>query len=158
VSQFELRRIQPVFFQLPGDQIPLGDLHFFFLRITVQLNNFQPVQQRRGNRIQHIGCSNKHNPGKIERHIQIMIRKSIVLLWIKHLQQRRGRIASKIAADLVYFIQHEDRIVRFRPSQSLNDATGQSTDISAAMAADFRFVAHTAQRNAHELALQRSGN
>ncbi len=35
---------------------------------------------------------------------------------------------------------------------------GKSADIGAAVAADFGFVVHAAERNAHELASQRAGN
>ena len=41
---------------------------------------------------------------------------------------------------------------------ALNDLAGQRADIGAAMAANFRFVVHTAQRDAHELASQRARN
>ena len=42
-----------------------------------------------------------------------MIGKGKVLLGIQDLKQRRGGIAPEIAADLVDFVQHENRIVGF---------------------------------------------
>ena len=74
-----------------------------------------------------------------------MIGKRIVLLRIQDFQQRRRGIAAKIAAYFIYLIEHKHRIIRFGATQSLNNASGQSSYISAAMAANFRFVTHAAQ-------------
>ena len=49
---------------------------------------------------------------KIERHVEIVIAERVVLLRIEHFHQRRRRIAAEIAAELVHFVQHHDRILR----------------------------------------------
>ena len=71
---------------------------------------------------------------------------------IEHFHQRRGRIAAEIHGHLVHFIEHEHRIHGAGLSHHLDDLAGQRADVGAAMAADFGFVAHAAQRHAHELA------
>ncbi len=95
---------------------------------------------------------------QIERHIQIVIAERRVLLRIEHFHQRRRRIAAEVAAELVHFVQHQDRVVGFGALDSLDDLSGQRADVGAAMAADFRFIVHAAQRDAHEFASQRAGN
>ncbi len=84
-----------------------------------------------------------------------MIAERCVLLRIEHFHQRRRRIAAEIAAELVHLVQHQHRVHRFRTANSLNDLAGQSADVRAPVAADFRFVVHAAERHANELASQR---
>jgi len=153
--QPKLRRSKAVFRKLTRNQVLLGDLHFFFLGVARELDHLQPIQERRRNRIEHIGRRDENHLRQIERHIQVMIGKRIVLLRIQHLEQRRGRIAAEITAELVDLVEHEHGVVGLRAPQALNDAARQSADVGPAMAADFRLVAHAAQRNAGELAPQR---
>ena len=93
---------------------------------------------------------------KIERHIQIVIAERRVLLRIEHFHQRRRRIAPEIAAELVDLVQHQDGVHRLGPANSLDDLPRQRADVRAPVSADFRFVVHSAQRNAHEFAAHRA--
>ncbi len=72
--------------------------------------------------------------------------------------KRRRRIAPEIAPELVDLVQHQDGVHRLGPANSLNDLPRQRADVRAAMAADFRFVVHSAERDAHELAAHRARN
>ena len=92
---------------------------------------------------------------KIERHIEVVVAERGVLLRIERFQQRRSRIAAEVAAQLVDFVEHEDRIVGLRAANALDDLSRQGADVGAAMSADFGLVVHAAQRHAHELAAQR---
>ena len=47
---------------------------------------------------------------------------------------------------LVYFIQHEQGIVGFSPADALDNPSRKCAHIGAAVSPDFRFIAHTAQR------------
>ena len=85
-----------------------------------------------------------------------MIAERRVLLRVQNFHQRRGRIAAEVASQLVDFVQHHDRIVALGTLQALNNLARQSADVGATMSADFRFVVHTAQCDAHELASQRT--
>ena len=93
----------------------------------------------------------KNTRDKIERHVEIVIAERAVLFGIEDLQQRRGRIAAEIGAQLVDFIEHEDRIARSRAADVLDDLARKRADVGSPMAADLRLVAHAAQRNADEL-------
>ena len=77
---------------------------------------------------------------------------------IEHLQQGGRGIATKIHADLVDFVEHEDRIAGAGLFHALNHAAGQRADIGPAMAADFGLVPHAAQTDADELAAQCAGD
>ena len=85
-----------------------------------------------------------------------MIVERGVLLGIQHFKQRGRRIAAEIHRHLVDFIEQEERIVHARLHHVLNDLAGHGADIRAAVAANFRFVAHTAERHPHELPIRRA--
>ena len=87
-----------------------------------------------------------------------MIGKRIILLRVQNFQKSRRRIAAEIAANFIYFVQHEYRVIWFRTPQTLDNPAGQCADISTAMSAYLRFIAYAAQRNAHEFAGERPGN
>ena len=78
--------------------------------------------------------------------------KRRVLLGIEHLEQRRGRIAAPVGAELVDLVEQEQRVRRLRLLHALDDLAGHRADIGPAMAADLGLVTHAAQRHAHEVA------
>ena len=101
---------QPVGFHLLGNQMLPGNMIFFILRITGNLDDLHTVQQRPGNRL-HIVCrGDKQDFRQIQGNLNIMIRKFIILLRIQHLQQRRGSVPFIIAADFINFIQKHQRV------------------------------------------------
>src|SRR6266481_489447 len=95
---------------------------------------------------------------EVERHAEIGVDEGVVLRRVQHLQQRRGRIAPPVRADLVDLVEHEDGILRLGAAQPLDDAPGERADVRAAMAPDLRLVAHAAERHAHELSPERPGD
>ena len=153
-----LAHLQPVFGGLLRDQVLVGDVDLLDFGITRQLDDLHAVAQRLGNRIDPVGRGDEQNLRKIERHVEIVIAESRVLLRIENLHQRRRRIAAEIAAELIHFVEHEHRIVGFGSAQSLNDLARQRADIGAAVAADFGFVMHAAEGDAHELASERASD
>ena len=82
----------------------------------------------------------------------------MVLLWIEHLQQRRRGITPKVSAHFVYFVQHKDRVERFRAPHGLDDAAWQRTDVGTPVSSDLCLVSDAAQGYAHKLATQRLRN
>ncbi len=87
-----------------------------------------------------------------------MSRKRRILLRIERFEQSRSRIAAEIAPDFVDFVEHENRIFGLRAANALNNLSRQCADVSAAMAANFGFIMHAAQRQPHKLASQRPRN
>ena len=58
-----------------------------------------------GNVIDLVGRCNEHHFRKINRHIDVMIVKGIVLFWIQNFQQSSSWVTTKIHAQLINFIQ-----------------------------------------------------
>src|SRR5260370_7562907 len=85
-----------------------------------------------------------------------MIAEAAGLLRVEHLEQCRRRIAAEVRADLVDLVEHEHRVAGTGLADALQDAPGQRADVGAAMPADLGFVAHAAQRQAHEAAAERA--
>ncbi len=125
-------------------------------RIAGDGDDLHAVAQRRRQRAEIVGGGDEHHLRQIERHLQIMIGEGGVLLGIEHLEQRRRRIAAEIGGQLVDLVEHEDRVARAGALEPLHDAAGQGAHVGAAVPADLRLVAHTAERDAHELASERA--
>ena len=87
-----------------------------------------------------------------------MVGKLVVLLRIQHLKQCTGRIAAEIAAHLVDFIKQEQWIFHTCFRHVLQDFARHRADIGTAVAADFAFITHAAQRHTHILATCGFGN
>ena len=87
-----------------------------------------------------------------------MIGERVVLRRVEHFEQRRRRVAAKIRADLVQFVEQNHRVAAFDAAQRLDDASGHRADVSAAMAANLRLVPHAAERDAREFAAERVGH
>ncbi len=87
-----------------------------------------------------------------------MIDERVVLLRVQHLEQRRGRVAAEVLSHLVHFVEQVQRIAHADLGQVLQDLARHRTDIRAPVTANFRLIAHAAQRHTHELAIGRLGN
>ena len=87
-----------------------------------------------------------------------MVGKLVVLLRIQHLKQCTGRIATEIAAHLVDFIKQEQWIFHTRFRHVLQDFARHRADIGTAVASDFAFITHAAQRHTHILSACGFGN
>ena len=83
-----------------------------------------------------------------------MICKICVLFWVQDLQECRGRVAPKICADLVYFIQHKDRIFNPNAPKSLDDSPWHGAHIGTPVATNLCLVPYTTKGNPIEFAAQ----
>ena len=83
-----------------------------------------------------------------------MISEGGILLRVKDLEQRRRRVATKVRTELVDLVEDEDRVLRFRPTQPLDDLPGAAR-LCVGDDPGSRFIAHAAERYADELARQR---
>ena len=149
---FRLFLAQPGGFELLRNQKARGNLVLFLFGVARDAQHFHAILQRLRNRMQHVGRADEHYLRKIVFHIQIMVGEGMIQLGIEHFHQCCGRIASEIHGHLVHFIQHEHRIDGAGLAHHLDDLAGQGADVGAAVAANFSFVAHAAERNADEFA------
>src|SRR6266446_5341148 len=155
VLPVDLFGLQAVFFHLPPDEITFRDLELLALGVTGQRDHFHPGAHWFGHAVDVIRGRDKNDLRKIERYVEVAIDKSVVLARVEHFEQRARRIAAKIGADLVDLVEHENRIARAGVPQLLDDAARHRADVSAAMTANFRFVAHAAETDPREFAAQR---
>ena len=95
-------------------------------------------------------CDEEH-VREIELHIQVVILERMVLRRVQHFEQRRGRIAAPVGAELVDFVEHDHRIHRARVAQGTHEPAWQRADVGSAMTADFGFVPDAAERHSDEL-------
>ena len=82
---------------------------------------------------------------QIERHTEIVIGEGVVLRRIEHFEEGRGRIALERDAQLVHFVEQEDRVLRSRLLHALNDPSGHGTHIRPPVAADIGLIPRPAQ-------------
>ena len=87
-----------------------------------------------------------------------MIEKITILLGVKDLQQSRGRVPPETRSDLIYFIQHNNRVRRFTGLDCLNEFPRHRSYIGPAMTFYLRLIPHSSQGKTIELAPETSGN
>ncbi len=126
--------------------------------VTGEFENLHAVAQRRRNRLQGIGCSDKHHPGEVKSQIQVIIAEVIVLFRVQHLEERRRGITTPVGPDLVHLVQHNHGIVGFDAAQHLNDTPRHGANIGTAMAPNLGFIADAAKRHTRKFTAQRARN
>src|SRR5690349_19111043 len=149
-----LADLEAVFGGLLRNQVLVRDVDLLFAGIAGEFDNLHAVAQGLRNGIHPVRGGDESDLGEIKGHVKIMIAERGVLLRIEDFHKSRGRIAAEVATELVHFVEHAHGIVGLRALQALDDLARKSADVSAAMPANFRFVVHAAQGNAHELASQ----
>ncbi|MNN47062.1 hypothetical protein D3C81_1614660 [compost metagenome] len=100
----------------------------------------------------------EHYVRQIERQLHKVVAEGIVLFRVQHFKQCCRRVAAEVSRHLVDFVEQEDRINTSGCLHPLDNPARHSTDIGAAMPADFRFITHAAKRDADELAVQGMGD
>ena len=142
---------------LLAQQVMVGNVDFFIFGITRQPDNLHPIEQRRRN-IQRICRRHEHHVRQVIFHFDIVIDECMVLLGIEHFQQRGCRIAAKIHPHLVNLVEQEQRIPHADLGHVLQNLAGHRSNVGAPVPANFRLVAHSAERHAHELSVGRARN
>ena len=87
-----------------------------------------------------------------------MVGKAVVLFRVQHFQQCRSGIAAPVGADFVNFVQHNHGVAGAGIPQGTDYASGNGPNIGAAVAANFCFVPHAAEADAHHLAPDSAGH
>src|ERR1700747_1728788 len=152
VRNFQVVFRQTCRFELLGNQEALRDLMLFLLGVARDAQDFHAVLQWLRNGVQHVGGADEHDLRKIVFDVEIMVGEGVVELGVEHFHQGRRGISAKIHGHLVHFVENKDRIDSPRFAHHLNDLAREGTDIGAAMAANFRFVADATEGNTDEFA------
>src|SRR5262249_18685746 len=125
-------------------------------RVTGQLKHLHPIPQCRRYWIKQVRRGQEQNLREVERNIEVVINKGVVLFGIQNFEQRRRRIAAEIGSQLVDLVQNEQWVVGTRVAESLNDAARQRADISPSMSANLGFIADATKGQSHEFAPERA--
>ena len=146
----------PVLVELLRDQVAPRDLHLLFVGVAAEVQDLHAIAKRGRNGIRLVRGRDEHHVREIERQVHVVIAERVVLLRIEDLEKRRRRIAAEVLSELVELVDHEHRVVRPRLLQTLDHAPWHRADVGAAVSTNLRFVAHAAERDAHELSAERS--
>src|SRR5581483_4003287 len=75
IRDLQLLGGQAVLLELPGNEVALRDFEFLLARIAREVHRLEPIEQRRGNRLEEIRCRDEQHLRKVERHTEVMIRE-----------------------------------------------------------------------------------
>src|SRR5579863_9413308 len=134
------------------DEILARDLQLFKFGVALQAKDFHAVLQRRGNGVSHVGGGDEQDLGEVVINVEVVVLEGGVLFGVEDFEQSRGGIAAEVGRHLVHFVKQEDRVLGARALHVLDDLAGKRSDVGAAVAANFGFVAYAAQGEANELA------
>merc|ERR1719502_585157 len=87
-----------------------------------------------------------------------MVGEGVILRWIQHLEQRRGRVPADVAPELVDLVEQDDGICAARLADGLDDGSGHGPDVRSTMAANLCLVVHASKRNAPEAPVEGGGD
>ncbi len=74
--KFNLLFGDPVFFDLPRDQVLECDVYLLFFGVTLEFDDLHAVAQRLGDGIEHVGGGNEQHLGEVERNVQVVVAES----------------------------------------------------------------------------------
>ena len=110
-----------------------------------------------GDGLEHVRGRQEQHVRQVEVELQVVVAERVVLRGVEHLEQRgRGITTEATGLQLVDLVDEQDGVHRTRFGQRADDATGPRTDVGTPVTADLRFVAHTADGDAHERPTERT--
>ena len=155
VGQRQLRTPQAVGLELLREEVALRDPELLVLGVARELDHVHAVEQRAGDRVQRVRGADEQHLREIERQVEVVVAERAVLLGVEHLEHRARGVAAPVRAHLVDLVDQDQRVRRLRVADRADDRAGHRADVRAAVAADLGLVAHTADREAHELPSER---
>ena len=142
--------------ELTGPKVALGDLELVLVGIARKLDDLHAGEECGRDRVEDVCRRDEEELREIERNVQIVVAEGMVLLRIENLEERGGGITAEVAAELVDLVEHEDRVPRLHPLDTLQDAPRQGADIGAAVPADLRLVTHAPECDARKVPVHRA--
>src|ERR687887_415536 len=156
VAEPDLALLEPVRLELLRDEVALRDPELLVLGVAGELDHVHPIQERRRDRLELVRGADEEDLREVEREVEVVVAEGRVLLGVEYLEHRARRIAAEVGAHLVDLVDEEDGVPRLGVAQGAQDRARHGPDVGAPVAADLRLVAHAADRDAHELALERA--
>jgi hypothetical protein len=131
---------------------------FSVLGVAVDADDLHPVEQRARDGVDHVGRGDEQHPRQVEVDLEVVVAEGVVLGRVEHLEQRRGRVAPVVGAELVDLVEHDDRVHGPRLAQGPHQAARLGPHVGAAVTPDLGLVAHAAERDPDELAPEGAGH
>jgi hypothetical protein len=91
------------------DQVALGDLDLLVLGIALEADELHAVEQWL-RQVERVRGAHEHHVAEVYVELEVVVLELRVLLGIEHLEQRRGRITAEVLAELVDFVEQEQRV------------------------------------------------
>ncbi len=82
----------------------------------------------------------------------------MVLLWIKHLEQRGRGVSLVPYLQLVYLVEHEHRVRALGAHDALYDPAGHRADVCAPVSTNLRLVPHPSEAHPDKLSAESAGD
>ena len=158
VGDRQLLGAHAVLAELAGDEILPRDLPLLPLGVPGEFDHFHPIEQRTRNVLDEVGRGDEEDFAQVERHTQVVVHEAVVLGRVEHLEQGARRVSLERDAQLVDFVEQEDRVLGAGLLHSLDDPARHGADVGTAVPADVRFVSRAAQGDADVLPSHRSGD
>src|SRR5262249_44630154 len=95
---------------------------------------------------------------EVELDVEIVVAEGVVLRRVEHLEERGGRVAAPVGADLVHLVEEDDWIHRAGVAERAHEPPRERADVGPPMTADLRLVVHAAEGHADEAAAGRAGD
>ena len=92
------------------DEMAAGNLDFFLRHVARHLYQLHTVEESVGNFGDVVGSCNKHHLRQIVVEVKKIVVELRVLFGIQNLQHCRRRVAPETRINLVYLVQHKNRI------------------------------------------------
>ena len=105
---------------LGRDQVRLGDGDLLGLGVAGQVDDVEPVAQRRRNPHRLVRRRDEQHLGQVERQLDERVAERVILLRVEHLEQDGGRGG----AELVDLVEHEHGVVAAHPLHLAQDQAG----------------------------------
>ena len=115
VGHDDLAGAQAVAADLAVEEVVAGDGDLLVLGVAVEPDDLHAVEQRPGDRVEHVGGRDEQHVGQVEVDLEVVVAEGVVLRGVEHLEQRRARVAAPVGADLVDLVEQEDRVHACRP-------------------------------------------
>ena len=151
-------RPEGVLLQLAREQVALGDLQLLLRGVAVDLDDLEPVAQRRRHLREVVGRDHEHHLGHVEGQLEVMIGEGVVLLGVEQLEQRGLGRAAPARRELVDLVEEHDRVLDPGLAHRVDDAAGDRPDVGAPVTADLGLVTHATEGDAHERPAGRLGD
>ena len=89
VGDVDLVVAEPVAAQLAPEQVVTGDDDLLGLGVAVETDDLQPVQERPGDLLEHVGRGDEQHVRQVEVDLQVVVTEGVVLRRVEDLEQCR---------------------------------------------------------------------